>query len=715
MFSIRIGLNGLRLLASSVAFAFCFLALSASVQAAYEPAPLAERVTQDMVDRAFPSADRLGEEEGSPPSIAVYQGEEVIGYFLSTIDVVATPGYSGIPFDIIVAVGVDGLITGADILYHHEAFIERDPVRQVLLGDFLESLNGTDRETPRGELFEPDFVAGATVSARTMRFAIWDASRLVLRARSGRPVVTEPTLDLEYFIPSEIDDLVAIGALGHLTITNQEMTDRVLADYGEGVELDARIGRYPEGNYIDVYVGLATAAQVGRNVLGATRYESIFGAELPMSVLFVSKGDFSPRGFAYLNASTGYRLDRLRLVQGELEWTFVQDEFERVSGRVTSVVGARDGGVMFIPPDTGFDPLQSWSLELLALGVDASGQPFTIAMPVDAGPSEAFVLMPEPPLPPAWLEAWTDARVDLIILGIALTILTLLFIFQRQLTSHRRLYTWTRTGFLIFTLVWLGLIAGGQLSTLHLINYAMAPFKDFGWAFYLAEPLIVVLVVYVVFSLILLGRGVFCGWLCPFGAMQELLAKVAWFFRIPRWNPSDRVQSKAWMGKYIAAAGLIIVAIGWPEAEPLAAEVEPFKTAITSMFSRPLPYVGYAVLLLGIGLFTERAYCRFLCPLGGLLAVFDRLHIFTLLKRRPECGTSCQLCERSCPVKAIKPSGEIVMAECFQCLDCQVEYHDDRRCPPLAKKRKQARRKYKEPMIQPIPAYSSDAAGVQGA
>jgi polyferredoxin len=121
-------------------------------------------------------------------------------------------------------------------------------------------------------------------------------------------------------------------------------------------------------------------------------------------------------------------------------------------------------------------------------------------------------------------------------------------------------------------------------------------------------------------------------------------------------------------------------------------EVEPFKTAITARFVRGLPYVIYAAILLLIGLFTERAFCRFLCPLGAGLAVLDRLHLVDLLKRRPECGSPCHLCERSCPVRAIQSSGKIVMSECFQCLDCQVEYYDDRRCPPLAQARKRRER-----------------------
>ena len=193
-------------------------------------------------------------------------------------------------------------------------------------------------------------------------------------------------------------------------------------------------------------------------------------------------------------------------------------------------------------------------------------------------------------------------------------------------------------------------------------------------------------------SLLILGRGVFCGWLCPFGALQELLAQSARALRLPQWNPSQKLQERLWLGKYVSAAVVLGLAFVSLDTAVTASEIEPFKTAITSHFTRAWPYVLYAGLLVFAGLFTERAYCRFLCPLGGVLALLDRLHLVDMLKRRPECGNPCSLCERSCPVKAIAPSGKIKMAECFQCLDCQVEYHDDQRCPPLSRARKLAAR-----------------------
>ena len=247
---------------------------------------------------------------------------------------------------------------------------------------------------------------------------------------------------------------------------------------------------------------------------------------------------------------------------------------------------------------------------------------------------------------------------------------------------------------LAVVLVWLGWVAGVQLSIVNVINYVQAPFRRFDIGFYLAEPLMVMIAAYTLVSVVLIGRGVFCGWLCPFGALQELSGQASRALGVPQWNPPAALEKRLWMGKYIAAGAVLVLVLSGIDGSGASAEIEPFKTAITSKFTRAWPYVLYAGVLLGIGLFSERSYCRFLCPLGGVLAALDRLHLIDLLKRRPECGNPCHLCERSCPVRAIEPTGKIIMAECFQCLDCQVEYYDDKRCPPLvqaARRREEAR------------------------
>ncbi len=86
-----------------------------------------------------------------------------------------------------------------------------------------------------------------------------------------------------------------------------------------------------------------------------------------------------------------------------------------------------------------------------------------------------------------------------------------------------------------------------------------------------------------------------------------------------------------------------------------------------------------------VSAFTHKAYCRYVCPLGAALAIPSRFRLFDWLKRRKECGTQCQICANECEIQAIHPSGKINANECHWCLDCQVTYHNESKCPPLIK------------------------------
>ena len=105
-------------------------------------------------------------------------------------------------------------------------------------------------------------------------------------------------------------------------------------------------------------------------------------------------------------------------------------------------------------------------------------------------------------------------------------------------------------------------------------------------------------------------------------------------------------------------------------------------------FQREWYFVLYAVTLLTLGLFIERFFCRFLCPLGAFMVLGGKLRFKNPLKRRAECGNPCKLCSKACPIDAIDKKGNINMNECFYCLDCQSLYYDNHRCPPLVIKRK---------------------------
>ena len=667
------------------------------------------RASPALVESMFPNADRFEPSEGTPSYVRVFEGDQQVGYLFSTLDVVRARGYSSRPFDAIVGMDMAGNLAGAKVIKFYDPYLMGFPERVDRLGDFLQAHVGQPVDGTTPPPLQPDFVQGTTISARNMRAGIMDAGRVILRLNDPRPPITEPTLNRLDFSFLDWDQLLEMGAVSDALISFGDVRAAFAKDGVDATTLDVPFdrARSEEERYTELVVALATPALIGRNVIRASDYGTLVepAPDDVVMVAVMSGGYYDFIGSQSRTIEADQAFDRIRLTQGELSLDFTGKDFQHVGQSVQRSGGPRMrvAGLFTVPLSSGFDPLAPFDVHFLVHAADAAGVEHTADFPVAYQVPQEALLMPYVEPPPPWVEAWMSSGLELGILGAALTVLTLLFIFQEQFTRNRQLHRWVRPAFLTFTLVWLGWIAGGQLSIVHIVNYVKGPFDGADLGFYLAEPLIVVISIYVLFSLFLIGRGVFCGWLCPFGALQELTSRIARFFRLPVWNPSEKQQRWMWLPKYAFAAIIIGSAFVAPEALASTEEIEPFKTAITSVFTRPWPYVTYAVALLVMGLFTERFFCRFMCPLGGVLALGDRLHIFEFLKRRPECGSGgCHLCERSCPVKAIERSGKIVMAECFQCLDCQVEYYDDHRCPPLAKARKQREKAARPSVHKPL-------------
>jgi NosR/NirI family transcriptional regulator, nitrous oxide reductase regulator len=657
-----------------------------------EKGKLRERLTPDVMAVVYPGAERLGPEEGSPPAITVYKGDKAVAYIFSTLDIIAAPGYSVIPFDVIAGVEPDGRITGAKVIFHREPYVYNDAVRQPQLDTFLAAEAGQPLSGSASQL-PPNFVAQSTITARLMRAAVHDTARMVLHTRGGRQAVTEPTLDVDIFVLKSWNELIAEGAVARRRVTSGEVADALTKAGLSDAVLDVPLGK-PDDLYTEIFFGLLTPIAIGGNVLGVRNFDDYRRKVPPGShVIFAaSNGPYDFHGTSHWWKADGYRFNRVRIVQDGQATGFVHQDYQPLlTGAAEGIQSQREAGLFTLPATAHFDPIKPWRLDLI---INAAGQVPVVTIPIDYQVPSRLIQRPEQPPVAAWVEAWRDAKVNIIILGALLTVLTLIFAFQGVLLRSRLAHRLVRTGFLLVVLVWLGWMASVQLSIVNVINYVQAPFRSFDMGFYLAEPLMVIIAAYTLISVVLIGRGVFCGWLCPFGALQELLAQVSRALGVPQWNPSAALEKRLWMGKYIAAVAVLVLVLAGIDSSGATTEIEPFKTAITSKFTRAWPYLLYAGILLAIGLFSERAYCRFLCPLGGVLALLDRLHLIDLLKRRPECGNPCHLCERSCPVRAIENTGKIITAECFQCLDCMVEYYDDKRCPPLvqaAKRREGAK------------------------
>lgn len=180
----------------------------------------------------------------------------------------------------------------------------------------------------------------------------------------------------------------------------------------------------------------------------------------------------------------------------------------------------------------------------------------------------------------------------------------------------------------------------------------------------------------------------YCGWLCPFGALQELTFKLARKLRLPFFDIPHVVHERLAALKLLILLGLFGISLQSMGQAIFYAEIEPFKTAISLRFQREWIYVAFALGLVVLTAFNRKFYCKYLCPLGAALVIPGRFRSFDWLRRRKECGLQCQVCAVECEVQAVSPTGAINANECHYCLDCQVTFYNEYKCPPLVERRK---------------------------
>jgi polyferredoxin len=300
---------------------------------------------------------------------------------------------------------------------------------------------------------------------------------------------------------------------------------------------------------------------------------------------------------------------------------------------------------------------------------------------------------PAPAGEPLWVGVWRGRAVEIALLVVGLAALAAILVFQDWLARKPTLLWYVRRGFLLYTLFFVGWFALAQLSIVHVFTFVHAVMREFHWETFLIDPMIFILWGFVALTLLLWGRGVYCGWLCPFGALQELANQVAQRLGVRQLEFPDVVHERLSAVKYLVLILLFGVSLQSTLEMVRYAEVEPFKTAITLRFQREWPFVLYAGALLAVSLVNRKFFCKYFCPLGAALAIPGRFRVFDWwLRRRRECGRPCQTCAKECEVRAIRPTGEINANECHYCLDCQVTYYNEAKCMPLLERRNRQQR-----------------------
>jgi transcriptional regulator of nitric oxide reductase/ferredoxin len=619
--------------------------------------------------------------EGTPPAQRVDRNGETIGYLASTWDVVRSTGYSGRPIDILVAVDPAGIVRGTRLVTQNEPILTIG-ISPKQLEDYVSTFVGIDAGKSVDEIAVAaksivDGITGATLSSSVIRDGIIRTARTVTLSRAA-PATNARRIDTTSFTPATWADLVSEGAIAHRLIAAAEVA----------AQLPARPAA-PEGTFIDLYATLATPAAIGRNLLDRREYDNLIASinAGDSSILIAARGLYSFKGTRWRKSG---RFDRLQVVQGPRTFGLTTVDYRNVERLAPADAPEfREIGLFVLPAAGGFDPAQPWRLSLL-VERDGDTGPVSTAFDLSYRLPDRLLTAPSgpavsaaPAVVPLWQEIWRGRTASIAFVVCLLLTLYLILIFQDALVRRYRLYRAVRLGFLAFTLVGLGWVVGAQLSVVHILTFVDALLAGFRWEQFLLDPLVFIIWGWLAVALLFWGRGVFCGWLCPFGALQELLNEAARKIGIRQVVVPFGLHERLWPLKYILFLGLLAISLNSMTTAFVAAEIEPFKTAITLRFIREWPFVAFAASLLFLGLFIERFYCRYLCPLGAALAIPARLRMFDWLKRRYQCGRECRICASQCMVQAIHPDGHINPNECIHCLNCQTLYYDPAVCPPL--------------------------------
>ncbi len=699
--------------------------------------PLIGRYIGDVhVSQIVPDADSFGRLRDDIPVVPALREGKIVGFVFLTSDFVTTTGYSGKPIHIVMGVDPDARVTGVKLVKHSEPIVLIG-IPESKITAVTEGYAGVDlikEAEANGSVHDLDIVSGATVTIMVIDDSIIRAGLKVARSLGlgglAKEIETGPVKELKPDSDPKVSDwqlLAGDGSIRTLLLDNGQINHAFAATGDE--RAIARPEKGPaDQTFIDMNMALVSVPEIGISLLGKAEYQNLMDwlEDGEHAILVVGRGTYSFKGSGYVR---GGIFDRIQLIQGDASARFFDHQQRRLG------VIAADGAPSFkeldifkIPAEMEFDPAKPFRLQLLVhRSVGAIEKVFVtfdlgyrtpdrFLHVVDAGPPANqpelggdLAQTPADELTHLWQRIWLQKKVEVVGLAIAIGILTLAFFFQMQLTRNESVAFWFRISFLIFTLAGLGWYANAQLSVVNVLAFFSALITDFSWSAFLMDPLIFLLWFSVAASLLFWGRGVFCGWLCPFGALQELTNRLAKLARIPQYAVPWGLHERLWPVKYMIFLALFGMSLYSLEIAERYAEIEPFKTAIILKFQRSWPYVLFAVGLLAAGLFIERFYCRYLCPLGAALAIPARMRMFDWLKRYRECGNPCARCAKECMVQAIHPEGHINPNECHQCLRCQVLYQSASKCPVCIKKA--AKRARFENRNKPTAADNADTKG----
>ncbi len=648
----------------------------------------------------FPTADLFQQSETiSLPVIEAIKGGKVFAYVFLSTDLVDIPAYSGKPMVTLIAIDPKGFILSAEIVHHSEPILLvgiPETVLEVFMGQYIGKhvtdkfeitsggmlSQGADQTiektlnshtTQVGGNVPIDMITGATVTAQVMDQTLITSGRIVAQALGI--IAPEDTRIVTWhaeYQPKTWGELLAEGSIGHLFVPTSDLVKT--ANTNEA--------------WVDIYFSDVTQPVIGINMLGEVGYNwaKKSAGENGKIFIVVSNGKDSYKGSGFVR---GGIFERFYIQQGFNKYVFRDLSYEHLYGiKAKGAPRFKESGLFFLR-EGQFDSSNLWHFYYIAshlTGETATSKIFKTYNSKFQLPEQYFDLkVIESEKGPSIIEKmWRLKFNDVIILTCFLLVTLFLFTKRKLIRSSAKRLDAVHISVLVLSVIIIGLLLKSPPSMTHIYPLLHTFDKGLQLDLYLSDPVQFIFWCVIAISLIWFGRGWFCGWICPYGALHELSYRLSSAI-LPKkyqYNFPTKVHNILRKLRYVIFFALIGLSLFSIETAERLTEIEPFKTTwIVGIFARDWYLIIYWFAIFGIGIFIYRFFCRYLCPLGALFSLASFFQI-DRIKRYNSCK-SCNVCAVNCDAKAINSKGEINRYECYSCFECEQSYHDDNMCPPL--------------------------------
>ncbi len=608
-----------------------------------------------------------------------------LGWVGLSTDIVDILGYSSRPLQTLVGVTTAGNISGALVVHHSEPIILVG-IKPATFTAFVNRYKGigADKRIMIGQSKDPniitiDAISGATVTCLAENRTIVETARAI--------AVASGVIEAIDHVPGHF------AASGTVPTWKELMDEQVMGRLTVNAEEVDPTQPSEAPPFIDLWFTIADSPSIGRALLGNNEYRyaktQLKAGEHLLVILGQGTSSFKGSGFV-----RGGIFDRVRLEQGLLTTTFADLDYHNLPS--IAAIGAPEfkEGAYFRIHKGRIDPGRSFDLVFLASRYTGKGgfkRDFFTFTGQHRLPASVYALDGPDPEAAAWRRAWEIGAINAILTTLFLLFVASIFVLRRFTTSSMKRLQRLHVATMLGSVLILGYGLHAQPSVTQILTFIDALVHDWRWGLFLSEPVLVVSWVSIVLVTTIWGRGVFCGWACPYGALTELIHKIAHKLHIPQYELPLQWHSKLKYIRYILLLGLVPVFLWSPQWGEKLAEIEPFKTTFfLTPWARPWLFFLWWLFLLVLSIVIWRPFCQYLCPLGAGLAVFGSVRVSGPY-RRNFC-TKCTICARGCEPRAIRTDGSIDPRDCLSCMECEANYRSDEVCPPLIQIRRKKER-----------------------